>query len=141
MPNLYLFEIQDEQGLGYVVSILPPDAGGIPKEGIVGKAKSAKSPIKHTEFSPNLAFLDLLQKCVERFGPASPNMAMEASKQKDGFIYVIDARSPTPLGSVPPEDIIGAFEVRNGQVHPETYRANPQYRLLTEKGFFILAGC
>jgi hypothetical protein len=75
---------------------------------------------------------------VERFGPTAPNLQKEAVRQKNGFIYVIDVRTPTPRDAVPPEDIIGAFEVREGQVHPETYRPNPNYCLLTSRGFFVL---
>src|SRR5262249_21366909 len=37
--------------------------------------------------------------------------AEEALRQQDGWIYILDGRTPTPQGAVPPEDISGAFEV------------------------------
>jgi len=135
---LYLLEIQEEDKVSYAVSLVPSDIRDIPSEGIIGRAKTAKNPILPGEFTPNPEFLKFLHNCVERFGPLSPNLKKEAARQVNGLIYVIDARNRTPIGDVPPEDIIGAFEVRGSQVHPETYRANPNYRLLTLKGFFIL---
>jgi hypothetical protein len=62
-----------------------------------------------------------------------------------GFVAIVDQRTPTPDAEVPPEDIIGAFEVHNGMIVPELYRASPNHRLLTGDGFFqldpLLAKC
>jgi hypothetical protein len=35
---------------------------------------------------------------------------------------------------VPPEDIIGAFEVQGGEVVTDSYQAFPEHRVFTERG-------
>jgi hypothetical protein len=54
------------------------------------------------------------------------------------FIYIIDQRTPTPEGSVPPEDIIGAFEAAGGKIVPGSYQANGEHMILSPAGFFRL---
>ena len=39
---------------------------------------------------------------------------------------------------MPPQDIIGAFEVRDGALVTGSYRHNPQHRLFTAAGWFRL---
>jgi hypothetical protein len=36
--------------------------------------------------------------------------------QQNGYVYILDRRTPDPVDSVPPSDIIGAVEVQNGEV-------------------------
>jgi len=52
--------------------------------------------------------------------------------------YIIDQRAHTTNGSVPPENIIGAFEVKEGELLPESYRRNPSHLILSPDGFFNL---
>jgi hypothetical protein len=53
-------------------------------------------------------------------------------------VYVIDQRTRTPQGAVPPEDIVGRFEVKGGQVVPGSYRPSPKHMILSSCGFFEL---
>ncbi len=53
-------------------------------------------------------------------------------------MYLIDARTPTPAGVVPPSDIIGAFEVRAGEVVPRSYQPNVNHLLVSSNGLFKL---
>ena len=55
-----------------------------------------------------------------------------------GWVYVIDQRTRTPQGRIPPEDIIGAFAVQRGQVVPASYQRCPQHLILSADGFFQL---
>lgn len=41
---------------------------------------------------------------------------------------------------MPPEDIVGAFEIKNGQVVAASYRASPKHMILSANGFFRLTG-
>ena len=59
--------------------------------------------------------------------------------EADGWVYLIDGRTRTPGGAVPPEDIIGAFEVRGGRIVPGSYQAGPRHRILSRDGFFRLS--
>ena len=63
-------------------------------------------------------------------------MQDEARRIGNGTVVVIDRRTPTPEGAVPPEDIVGAFVAEDGKVG--AYMASPNHRLLTEQGFFRL---
>jgi len=79
-----------------------------------------------------------MHRVIARRGPELPGLIAEARRQSDGWVYVIDQRTRTPQGAVPPEDIIGAFEVRGGQVVPDSYRPFPSHIILTGDGFFRL---
>ena len=86
-------------------------------------------------FRPNRAFIDLLHRVIAEVGARSPELAAAAREQRDGWLYVIDPRTPEgPDGRVGPEDIIGAFEVRGGALVPGSYQPNDGYRVLTENG-------
>jgi hypothetical protein len=75
---------------------------------------------------------------IARHAPDNPDLKAAAARQGQGYIVVIDRRTATPGGSVPPEDIMGVFEVKDGSVVPGSYRASPNHRLLTADGFFQL---
>jgi hypothetical protein len=61
----------------------------------------------------------------------------EAARLGNGWVYIIDQRTPTPGGQVPPEDIIGAFEVKDGDILPGSYRASPNHMILSPNGFSV----
>jgi len=56
-----------------------------------------------------------------------------AISQKNGHVYIIDQRTPTPEGRVPPSDIMGAFEVENETL--KNFNENSSYQIRTENGF------
>ena len=71
--------------------------------------------------------------------PKTQGLQAAAAQQVDGWVYIIDLRTPeSPQGRVPPEDIIGAFEVRSGEVVPGSYQASEEHRVLTENGLVQL---
>lgn len=86
----------------------------------------------------NPVFVDFMHKRIARREPELPGLIEEAERQGSGWVYVIDQRTPTPQDGVPPEDIVGAFEIKYGQVIPASYQANPKHSILTENGFFSL---
>ena len=49
---------------------------------------------------------------------------------------MIDQRSPDVNAAIPTEDIIGHYEIENRKV--ARYVPNPNYRLLTSSGTFLL---
>jgi|SRR5579871_237365 len=116
-------------------------ARGLPSEAIVGILVRPLGPgeaITAEIFSRNRGFVDYMHALIARRGPELPGLIAEATRQGDGFVFVIDQRTPTPRGAVPPEDIVGAFEVKGGQVVSGSYRPSPNHRLLTSNGFFQL---
>jgi hypothetical protein len=124
-----------------VLSTLSPEQveslGGLPAEAIVGGV--AGEELSPEAFRPNAAFIDFLHKVIQKDGPEDPGLRAAAREQGDGWVYVIDLRTPDgPQGSVPPDDIIGGFAVRTGQVVRSSYQPNPGYIAFTRHGLISL---
>ncbi len=133
-----------EMEQGTYVSPLPLDhvaKYGLAPQAIVGQvtgATEAAGALTPETFVANGIFHEFLHGVVERHAPTTPSFADDARRQRDGWIYVIDQRTPNPGGRVPPEDVIGGFEVRAGHVVAHSYQPIPAHRLMTERGFFQL---
>lgn len=114
---------------------------GLQPEAIVGvllRPLVNGEPIHTDNFARNRLFVDFMHSAIARRGPELPGLIAEAKRQGEGWVYVVDQRTPTPQGAVPPEDIVGAFEIRNGQVAVGTYRASPSHLIFSVNGFFFL---
>jgi hypothetical protein len=129
---------------GEYVSLLPFGhvfRDELPREAIIGQVLDGAEPggpVTPEQFVANRVFHEFMHGVVERHAPALPAFADEARRRQDGWIYIIDQRTPTPAGRVSPEDVIGGFEVRAGHVVAHSYQRNPSHRLMTEHGFFQL---
>lgn len=114
---------------------------GLPAEAIIGVLTRPLEPgeaITPSVFARNRVFVEFLHSVIARRGPATAGMIAEAKRQGEGWVYIIDQRTPTPQGGVPPEDILGAFKIENGQVVPDSYSASPKHQILSANGFFRL---
>jgi hypothetical protein len=114
---------------------------GLPAEAIIGALQrplESGEAITPSVFARNRAFVEFMHSVIARRGPELPGLIAEARRQGEGWVYVVDQRTPTPQDAVPPEDIVGAFEIRNGQVVPGSYRASPGHMILSANGFFRL---
>jgi len=129
---------------GECISLLPADhvaKYGLVPQAIVGQVvgdTEAGRSLTPSTFVENRAFHDFLHRVVERHAPTIVEFTDEARRQRDGWIYVVDQRTPTPGGRVPPEDVIGGFEVRSGHLVARSYQPIPSHQLMTERGFFDL---
>lgn len=124
-----------------VLSVLTPDEvaalGGLPGEAIAGVLDGEGASPEH--FRPNPSFAALLHEVIAKHGPTDSELQDVARAQGEGWVYVIDLRTPQgPQGSVPPEDIIGAFEVRAGQIVEGSYRPMEGYETYTSNGLVVL---
>jgi hypothetical protein len=120
-----------------VVSLLTPQEvqslGGLPGEAILGVYAGPTDSLE--SFRPNPAFIDFVHRVIADVGSRSPESTEGARQQQNGWLYVIDPRTPEgPNGNVGPEDIVGAFEVRDGALVQGSYKANENYRALTKHG-------
>jgi hypothetical protein len=116
-------------------------AYGLPAQAIIGVLLRPLEPgeaITPSAFARNRVFVDFMHQVIARRGPELPGLIAEARRQDDGWVYVIDQRTRTPQGAVPPEDIVGAFEVKDGRIVPGSYRPSPKHMLLSSDGFFRL---
>jgi hypothetical protein len=136
--------VDSADGAKYYVTCLPHEqlcARGLAPEAIIGVLLRPLEPdeaITPAVFARNRVFVDFMHKVIARRGPELPGLIAEARRQGDGWVYVIDQRTRNPQGAVPPEDIIGAFEVRGGRVVPGSYRPFSSHIILTADGFFRL---
>jgi hypothetical protein len=90
-------------------------------------------------FRPNRSFVDFLHALLAAEAPKTTSARLQATRQREGYLYLIDGRTPDPGGRVPPEDIIGAITIQAGTLIPNTYQRNDRHRLLTSDGFFVLS--
>jgi hypothetical protein len=133
------------EGQQDLVTLLPSEetfANGIIPEAIVGVLKrplEEGEAIKPENFVRKKIFNDFLHEFIARQGPELKGLQAEARRQREGWVYLIDGRTATPQGKVPPDDIIGAFEVKDGRLVAQSYERNPRHVLLSQDGFFRLA--
>ena len=131
----------------HVVSVLEPEdvqaLGGLPPEAIAGtiemasKDSGAGEPVSVDRFRPNAAFSAFLHHVIRTYGPKDRELQAAAEQQGDGFVYIIDLRTPEgPMGDVPPEDIIGAFAVDGGQLG--AYKSNDRHLAFSKNGLVRL---
>lgn len=132
-----------EGRMDYVTCISPDQAfaRGLVPEAIIGvllRPLESGEAITPDVFARNRVFVEFMHGVIARRGPQLPGLLAEARRQRDGWVYVIDQRTPTPQDAVPPEDIIGVFEVKDGQVVPSSYKPSPKHLILSPNGFFCL---
>jgi hypothetical protein len=148
VPNRgWVYWQKTAEGDFQVLSVLQPDdvqaLGGLPGEAVVGSIGGdlgAGGEIPLEQFRPNPAFIRFMHQVIETFGPDDPELLQAAAQQREGWLYIIDLRtSEGPQGRVPPEDIVGAFEVSSGQIIEDSYGANDNYVALSEHGLVRLS--
>ncbi|PZU94133.1 MAG: hypothetical protein DI527_04325 [Chelatococcus sp.] len=122
------------------VSLLKPDdvnaIGNLPPIAICGFIQDEGG---ERRFVPNRPFIDFMHRAIAAFAEHDPGIAAAARQQGDGYLYIIDQRTPDgPSGSVPPEDIVGAHRVAQGRIVPGGYEANPHHLLVSANGLVRL---
>jgi hypothetical protein len=116
-------------------------ARGLPPEAIIGVLLRPLEPgeaITPAVFARNRVFVDFMHEVVARRGPHLLGLQAEARRQRDGWVYIIDQRTRTPQGPIPPEDIVGVFAVKGGEIVPGSYQRSPRHLILSADGFFRL---
>lgn len=137
-------EVQTDHGPVAYVTLAPADEvvkRGLITQEILGQLMDATrtdEPLDPANFARNRAFVDFLHESIQRHAPALPTLIDAAKAQGTGWVFIVDGRAPTPQGAVPPEDVVGGFEVENGEIVAGSYSANPNHRVLSHRGFFQL---
>ena len=144
-PNAFHVVVrQAPAGLEYYVSLLDEETAlsrGLVPQAIVGVLKrppEAGQLLKPEDFTRNKVFVEYLHDFLKREAPTLPAMRAEARRLKTGWVYILDQRTPTPAGEVPPQDIIGAVETREGELVPGSYQRNYNHAIYSTAGFFQL---
>ena len=143
MP-VHVFRVRTPDGDKDFVTLVAQSvasSNGLAGEAIVGqllRPLQSGEQIAPDNFARNPAFVDFMHAIVARESPNLPSCRAEAERLGDGFLYVIDQRTATPAGPVPPEDIIGAFAVKGGALVAGSYTPNRNHSILSTRGFFQL---
>ena len=144
-PPLYICCTHTSEGTKDHLTLLSPvitSSLGLVTEAIVGTLLKPLLPGTHSinpdAFAFNGAFVDFMHEVIIREAPSQPGAQGEAKRVGEGWIYIIDERAGARGTAVSPEDLIGAFKVRDGQIVPESYSPNRGHRILSERGFFKL---
>jgi hypothetical protein len=140
---VFLYQVDFGGGERNVVSLLEPawvSEYGLNPDVVVAvlPAGVTTDDLKPDHVRENGLFLRLLSRVIFENAGRHEMLQREAEVQGDGYVYLLDGRTPDPGGRVPPQDIIGAFEVRDGTLVNGSYRHNPQHRLFTTAGWFRL---
>lgn len=135
--NIYVAVINGQHR--HLVSLLPEDIvfkSGLPPEAIMGTLTDGPHTVTPEAFQQNERFIQFLAFVIAKHAADCPGLIAEAQQQPNGYVYILDKRTPTPQGAVPPEDIIGGVEIENGQML--RFHGLPTYRILTSNGFMQL---
>jgi hypothetical protein len=142
--QVFVFQVRVGTDLQDVVSIVDPGVAferGLCSEAIVGLVRPEATDERQLlpeRFQENPAFVQFLRNLIADRVYDVEGIRQAGVLQRDGYVYLIDARTADPDGEVPPADVIGAVKVRGGSLVAASYQHNPQHRLLTADGFFRL---
>jgi hypothetical protein len=110
---------------------------GLRLEANMGELTEGPTKIDAEHFIGNEVFSQFVAWVIARHGGSSPELLAEATRVGAGFVHVIDQRVEDPESAIPPEDLLGSFEVRDGQL--VRYLANPGHRIMSKDGFMQLS--
>jgi hypothetical protein len=142
--RIVVCRVETSDGVSNYVTLLSPDiifSQGLLPQAIVGVLPHPLKPIGPITpdiFARNRVFVDFMHQVIARHAPECPKVQGEARRQGNGSVYIIDQRTKDPRGTVPPQDIIGGWEVKDGEVVLESYQSNPNHMILSSDGFFRL---
>jgi hypothetical protein len=142
--SVHVCVVNTPEGEKHYLTVLPTDvvfSKGLIPEAIVGvllRPLAGGESITPEVFARNSIFVKFMHEVIARYAPLEPGCREEAKRLGTGWIYIVDRRTKTPAGAVPPEDIIGALQVGDGKVLPDSYQASPQHMILSANGFFRL---
>ncbi|MCA9178123.1 MAG: hypothetical protein KDB14_26850 [Planctomycetales bacterium] len=137
----YIYDTVSDGTHRYFATLLPHDTGfksGLPSEAIMGEFTNGLEELTPDAFTQNPLFIKFLAFVIGKHATECPGLIAEAQRQQNGFVYILDKRTPTPDGTVPPEDIIGGVEIANDEMI--RFHGSPNYRILTDDGFMQLDG-
>lgn len=141
--QIHSCRVESDEGDKDYLTCLPEEmlGCGLPSEAIVGtlhRPLADGEAIAPENVAINSAFVDFMHGVIARRAPQLPGFIAEARRQGEGLLVIVDLRTQTPDGPVPPHDIVGCFRVAEGAAVVGSYRPSPKHRLLTENGFFQL---
>src|SRR5262245_47668315 len=118
---VYVCRTETAEGVRDYLTLLPPEIfskHGLIAESIVGmltqRGADGKPDIRPEGFARNGEFVDYMHALIGREGAKHPGMQAQAKQVKNGWVHIVDQRLPHDA-KVEREDIIGAFQAKDGQ--------------------------
>ncbi len=142
--EVFVFQVNVGANVQEVVSVLGPGTvfeHGLCTEAILGVVRpgpTSEPKITPERFQENPAFVQYLRELISSRIYDTEGIRRAGEQQGEGYVYLIDARTPQPDGQVPSADVIEAVQVQGGSLVAASYQHNPNHQLLTKDGFFRL---
>lgn len=138
--NIYLLKTTIEEKETLLLSIINPEIDKDAKlsaKSIMGFVVDPAKPVsfENTKFNP--AFVEHFHKTLKFFAQFNDGIIHLVEQQQNGFIYIKDQRSKDDKETLQ-EDIVGSFEVQNGELIHDSYLPNSAYKFISDKGGFVL---
>jgi hypothetical protein len=137
--DYHVFSITIEEVNRVCLSVLPKkmvEDKGLHNKAIAGFLKTGQ--VDPEGFIENQAFKEFLHQVMAAYLPKQEAFLEQGKTTGTGYVYLVDKRTKNTKGDVPMQDIIGALNFENGDLVPDSYLPNRNYKLLTGKGFFQL---
>ena len=138
--NIYLLNTSIENKETLLLSIVNPEVDKEAKlsaKSIIGFLVDASKPIHFENIKFNPSFINHFHKTIKFFAQFNDGIIQLVEQQQNGFIYINDQRGIHDKETLQ-EDIIGSFEVKNGELLHDSYLPNNGYKFISDKGGFVL---
>lgn len=138
--NIYLLNTTIDGKETLLLSIINPELDKDAKltaKAIIGFVVDATKPITPENVRLNPTFVDHFHKTIVFFAQFNDGIIHLVEQQQNGFVYINDLRNKDEK-EVRKEDIIGSFEVKNGELIHDSYQPNSAYKMITADGGFVL---
>ncbi len=134
--NCYLYKIPSAKDTLHLLSPLGKEELAKQQsrsELFLGRLIDPEKEIGPDNISYNADFLVVLHKIVRDLMLNDPEVLAEVAAQPNGFVFIVDRRSPEGE-EVEKEDIIGIYLVNENETDVNRYRPNPEYKLISKRG-------
>ncbi len=134
--NCYLYKLPSADKTLHLLSPLGKEELAKQKsrsELFLGRLIDPEKEIIHENISYNADFLVVLHQVIRDLMVNDPDVIAEAKSQPNGFVFIVDRRSPENA-EVEKEDVIGIFLVNENKTDASRYRPNPDYKLISKRG-------
>lgn len=138
--RLYTYTVTIDNVERAVLSVADPEDAfnkGLISRGIIGYLKQKDKEVHPENITYNADFVELFQKAIKTAALNSDDLMKSARQQKNGFIYIVDQRTKDQ-NETKAMDILGSFEVTEGQLNSDSFQFNPNYQIISIEGLFRL---
>ena len=138
--KLYTYTVTIDDVERDILSFTEPDTAfskGLANKSIVGYLKEREAEVHPDNIIYNPDFVELFVRTVKSTALATEELMKAAIQQRNGFIYIVDQRT-REQNETKSKDILGSFEVTDGNLNADSFQFNPNYQIISSDGLFKL---